>query len=222
MFRAVTRLNGLYRLHFGATHCSNHPFSGMTSTSTKRCASGEGHEGLSPLHSRSPLPDRTQDGDANEQRKVPEESELPVWNHPRAGSRKAIRSKKLKAKRRLLACPIKKHHEVHGHVSACTYKGAQHLSSITTHLKSRGHHQEVPFVVLCRHCWEHTVSEDEYRYVHNTRECPRATQPRYESVPRHWHHLYLVLFPSSGRMPSPCKIRSAPFSSPVLIIGSYG
>lgn len=194
----------------------------MISASTKSCASGEGQEAPYSPQSKSQLPDCTRNGDDYGQLEVPEGRGLPVLNHPAAGSKRAIRSKKLKAKSRLFACPIKKHHEVHGHASACTYKGTQHLSSITTHLRSRGHHQEVSFVAVCRHCWEHTVSEDEYRYVHSTRECQRAAQPRYESVPKYWHQLYLVLFPSSGRVPSPCKIRSALFSSPILINGSYG
>jgi len=222
MSRAVTRLNSLYDFHFSADRCSDHPFWSMTSTSTKGYALDESQKGPSPLHSNSPLPNRTQNGDGYGQRKVPEDPGLPVSNHPTAGSKRAIRSKKPKAKSRLFACPIKKHHEVHGHASACTYKGTQHLSSITTHLRSRGHHQEVPFVAVCRHCWEHTVSEDEYRFTHSTRECGRAAQPRYESVPKYWHQLYLVLFPSSGRVPSPCKIRSALLSSPVLTNGSYG
>ena len=222
MFRAVTRLNGLYGLHFGFARCSDDAFLGMISTSTKKCVPGRRHEGPSPTPSRSPLPDRTQNDDDCGQRHIPEDLGLPISNQPTAGSKKATRSKRLKAKSPLLACPIKKHHEVHGHAFACTYKGTQHLSSITTHLRSRVHHQDVPFVAVCRHCWEHTVSEGAYRYVHSTRECRRAAQPRYESVSRHWHQLYIVLFPSSGRVPSPCKVSSALLSSLVLINGSHG
>lgn len=189
MCRAVARLNSMYGLQFGDTGYGKHPFLSETQNARNTCAADNVQEDSSPLHLESLLPSSHQNGVGCQQNNLSGTTRESESVGPKNDRKKATRKKKSKAPERLLACPIRKHHELNRRTPTCTFKGAPHLSSITLHLKSRGHHQELPFVAVCRHCWEHTVSEEEYRNIHNTRQCRRTAQPRYDSVPKYWRQL---------------------------------
>lgn len=113
--------------------------------------------------------------------------------------------KKLQKMGRRLACPIRKHQEVHSQPLKCGFDGAANMWEVTQHLKRQVHRNFLPFLVLCRHCWIYVTDQDEYRSVHKDSLCGVNSQPRGPRVSEHWQKLYRSIYPGSDTVPSPCK-----------------
>ncbi|KAH8704641.1 hypothetical protein GQ44DRAFT_763951 [Phaeosphaeriaceae sp. PMI808] len=119
------------------------------------------------------------------------------------------RARQKKLKKRLLACPIKRNHEVHGRHPACKYKGAVTMSGLKTHLMGNHHHPEVSFITLCKVCTDYVVDKTEWDRVHVTNNCIPRTETRRpqvrgdENIEVQWWNLYRRMFPESDSLPSP-------------------
>ncbi|EAT79794.1 hypothetical protein SNOG_12994 [Parastagonospora nodorum SN15] len=59
---------------------------------------------------------------------------------------------KKKSKLRNLACPFRKHDEVHGRHPTCSHQGSSSMSGLKGHLKSNTHNKDLDFISLCRNC----------------------------------------------------------------------
>jgi hypothetical protein len=113
--------------------------------------------------------------------------------------------KKLKTDKRLLACPIAKNCETYDSMVPCGFKGAANMWAVRQHLKSKTHREALPFLVLCRNCWQYIISEEEYNTLHVPHCCIKERQPRQSGVVAQWESLYGKLFPLAERIPSACK-----------------
>jgi hypothetical protein len=105
---------------------------------------------------------------------------------------------------RLLACPAKKHDEVHGRQPSCSYQGAANMSSLKTHLRSREHVQGLPFIEFCRTCADYIIDRAEWQNRHASESGRSNKQIRGNGVVKQWQALYKKMFPRSERVPHPC------------------
>ncbi|KAF2691476.1 hypothetical protein K458DRAFT_975 [Lentithecium fluviatile CBS 122367] len=116
---------------------------------------------------------------------------------PRLSGKRRIQ---LQKKGRRLACPIRRHQEVHGQDITCGFDGAANMWGVTQHLRTLKHSH--PFIALCRHCWIYVTDQEEYHNVHKNSLCALDSQPRGLRVPELWQKLYRSIYPGSNRIPS--------------------
>ncbi len=124
---------------------------------------------------------------------------------------KKITSRKRKAystRGRLLACPYKKDSEIHGQIPVCLFEGTSSMSGVTQHLNTWAHSHTLPFLKLCRNCWNYVLVPSLYQRFHMADQCDRRAQPKGSLVASQWFNLHRLLFPFSERVPSPCKLLS--------------
>jgi hypothetical protein len=121
---------------------------------------------------------------------------------------KRLERKKVTKDQHQLACLYSKHHQVHNKPPSCAFDGADSMSEVAQHLRTRAHNS---FWFLCRTCYQYIVSQAELNGLHGPNLCPPAPQPRrsrLEKVAQHWRSLYEKVFPQATRIPSPCKFNA--------------
>ncbi|PSN65844.1 hypothetical protein BS50DRAFT_574348 [Corynespora cassiicola Philippines] len=124
-------------------------------------------------------------------------------NHERMKLGADRKRKRTRNENKLFACPIRKHCEVHSLPPSCLFLGAANMWGVTQHLKQRVHREHIPFLALCRICWEHVIEPEEYDRIHKQGRCQQGAQPRGSRVTEHWKNLYEKIFPDSSRIPNP-------------------
>lgn len=113
------------------------------------------------------------------------------------------------SKQRKLACPFRKHDEVHGRHPTCGHQGSSSMSGLKGHLQSNTHNRDLEFIILCRSCAHYIVDISEWQTLHLTGLCIRhlgrsTKQVRGEGAVKQWQDLYMKRFPRSQRIPHPC------------------
>jgi hypothetical protein len=122
----------------------------------------------------------------------------------------SVEEAKKKPKTRHLACPFRKHDEVHGLRPSCNYPGAGSMSELNGHLKGNEHSHNLACPRLCRTCWDYIIDRSEWQNLHHTKLCTRHlgrsnTQIRGSGAVKQWQRLYIRIFPQSQRIPHACK-----------------
>lgn len=128
-----------------------------------------------------------------------------------------VQVKKAKRKDKLLACPNQKNNDVHVSPRSCRYEGGSFMSDIIKHLKSRGHRDDVPFVELCRTCWDYITDKRDWQHIHKVKQCGEGMavthrQKRGTRIEQQWQDLYTKLYPDSEKIPCPCKSQSSSYA----------
>lgn len=206
MHNALTRLERSYLLTLGASSLSDEHTTTAGYSDPNTCASlgDNGYTFLSDVTNQA----SSRHCSANRQQQSNTTTIEPrglTSNVVQNATQKSSQNARVKRKIRLLGCPIQKHHKVHALESPCRFKGAANVSGITQHLNTRAHHEFLPFLKLCRDCWEYVTSEDAYQELHELGRCQQISQPRGSRVAEHWYRLYKKIYPMSERIPRPCK-----------------
>lgn len=205
--KALARLEQLHQLNFRRYASeSNQWTSVVTPMAPDNCAPSEGQCNVSLQGRSNTSPSGPNDGNSHSESNSSINSNRgQVPNSLRNSLEKDVRHKNRKHATRLLACPIRKDCEVHDQRPSCSFDGAVNMWGVTQHLKTRVHRQFLPFLTLCRFCWEYSINQEDYDNVHRHGRCQQTAQPRGSKVADSWQGLYGKIFPQSVRIPSPCE-----------------
>ncbi|KAH3944953.1 hypothetical protein HBH98_144490 [Parastagonospora nodorum] len=138
----------------------------------------------------------------------PLDERLSSKGESRATPTVSVDDTKKKSKRRNLACPFRKHDEVHGRHPTCSHQGSSSMSGLKGHLKSNTHNKVLDFISLCRNCAHYIINISEWQTLHLTGLCIQhlgtsIKQIRGEGAVKQWQNLYMKKFPDSQRIPHP-------------------
>ena len=205
---ALVSLEQTSNLDFGlASAGPSQPRGGLpaASANVKTCpTSDQASSAPSGYVSKTDVGGRT--GDAFAGRNTDTAGDIDHTNKSGMGPAVRAHAHKAKVKKRKLACPLRKHDEIHGRHPSCNYQGAPNMSALRLHLKTRGHRDDILFIEFCDTCLEYVVHEPTWRTHHGTERCTPKKQTRGEpQVGAQWLKLYDELCAQSERHPSPCK-----------------